>query len=86
MRNVHHDNFRICMHIEVNDLLWHSHSQACNQLGTLGGAKSFLRGAQVFETMFTSFKICPTHFSRVVEKFSRGPSPPLRPPWLWAWS
>jgi len=31
--------------------------QACNQLGTPGRAKSFLRGAQMF-------KLCPTHFSR----------------------
>ena len=45
--------------------------QARNQLGTPGGAKSFLRGAQIFWTMFNSFKLCPTHFSRGGEKFSR---------------
>jgi len=50
--------------------------QARNQLGTLGGAKSFLRGAQIFETMSTSFKICPTHFSRKGKNFSRGAKPP----------
>jgi len=32
-------------------------NQARNQLGTPGGAKSFLRGAKIF-------KLCPTHFSR----------------------
>jgi len=37
--------------------------QACNQLGTPGGAKSFPRGAQIFKTMSNSFKLCPTHFS-----------------------
>jgi len=35
-----------------------------NQLGTPGGAKSFLRGAQNFQTMSNSFKLCPTQFSR----------------------
>ena len=29
--------------------------QAHNQLGTLGGAKSFLRGAQILETMSNKF-------------------------------
>ena len=27
---------------------WRGHTQARNQLGTPGGAKSFLRGAQIF--------------------------------------
>ena len=53
--------------------------QARNQLGTLGGAQSFLRGTQIFETMPNSFKICPTHFSRGGEKFSRRGFAPLRP-------
>jgi len=35
--------------------------QARNQLGTPGGAKSFLRGAQIF-------KLCPTHLSRGAKK------------------
>ena len=26
MHNVHHVNFRICMNIEVNGLVWNSHS------------------------------------------------------------
>jgi len=51
-------------------------TQARNQLGTPGGAKSFLRGAQIFLTMSNSFKLCPTHLSREGEKFSRGVSPP----------
>jgi len=51
--------------------------QARNQLGTPGGAMSFPRGAKIFWTMSNSFKLCPTHFSRVGENFSRGVSPPL---------
>jgi len=39
--------------------------QARNQLGAPGGAKSFPRGAQIFE-------LYPTHFSRKGKKFSRG--------------
>jgi len=42
--------------------------QARNQLGTPGGAKSFLRGAQIFLTMCNNFKLHPTHFSRQGEK------------------
>ena len=42
---------------------WVSLSQARNQLGTPGGAKSFLRGAQIFWTMPNTFKRCKTHFS-----------------------
>ena len=49
-------------------------TQARNQLGIPGGAKSFLRGAQIFLTLPNSFKLCPTHF----------PGGP-RHPWLWAW-
>jgi len=26
MRNAHHVNFRICTHVEVNGLVWHSHT------------------------------------------------------------
>jgi len=51
--------------------------QARNQPGTPGGAKSFLRGAQIFWTVSNSFKLCPTNFSRGVENFSRRASPPL---------
>ena len=39
-------------------------AQARNQLGTPGVAKSFLRGAQIFQTMSNSFQLCPTDFSR----------------------
>jgi len=39
-------------------------NQARKQLGIPGGAKSFLRGAQIFLTMSNSFELCPTHFSR----------------------
>jgi len=49
-----------------------SATQARNQLGTPGGAKSFLWGAQFF-------KLCPIHFSRRGEKNLGGllPSSPL---------
>jgi len=39
------------------------HEQARNQSGTPGGAKSFLRGTQIF-CMSNGFKECPSHFSR----------------------
>jgi len=48
-------------------------SQASNQLGTPVGAKSFLRGAQIFWTMSNSFKLYPKHFSRGLSL----PTPPL---------
>jgi len=41
-----------------------THLQARNQLWTLQGAKSFLRGAQCFYTMSSSFKVRPTPFSK----------------------
>ena len=44
--------------------------QARKQLGTLRGAKSFLRGA-FFQTMSSSFKLCPTHYSSGGEKCSK---------------
>ena len=58
-------------------------NQARNQFGTPGGAKSFLRGAQIFE-------LSPTHFPRGEKKFYWG----ISPPWLracnkcvmWVWS
>jgi len=43
-------------------------NQARNQLGSPGGAKSFLRGALIFYTRSNSLKLCPTHFSRGGEK------------------
>ena len=46
--------------------------QARNQLGTPGGAKSFLRGAHIFCTMSDIFKLYPTRFFRVGGNFSRG--------------
>jgi len=55
-------------------------NQARNQLGTPGGAKSFLRGAPIFWAMSNIFKLYPTHFSRGGEKYSTGASPL----WLWA--
>jgi len=54
---------------------------ARNQLGTPGGAKSFLIRSQTFQTMSNSLKLFPTHYSRGVKKFLGG----LRPPWLRAW-
>jgi len=43
-----------------------------NQLETPGGAKSFLRGAQIFLTVSNSFKLYAAHFSREGENLSRG--------------
>ena len=42
--------------------------QACNQLGTPGGAKTFLRWAHIFWTMSNSFKQCPTRFPNGAKK------------------
>ena len=53
--------------------------QARNQLGHQGGAKSFLRVAQIFESMSNTFKLCPTYFYRWCEKILGG-ALPLRPP------
>jgi len=55
-------------------------NQARNQLGTPGVAKSFLRRAQIFQTMSNSFQLCQTDFSRWGEKVCRcgPPSPWLR--------
>jgi len=56
--------------------------QARKQFETLVGAKSFLIGARIFETMSNSFKTCPTHFSRGAKNFLG--NIPLVPLWLWA--
>ena len=56
-------------------------AQARNQLGTPGLAKSFLRGAQIFQTMSNSFQLCPKCFSRVQKRFAGGGFAPL-PHWL----
>jgi len=47
--------------------------QARSQLGTPGGAKSFLRRSQ---TVSYSFEQCPTHFSRGKRKIFQGLHPP----------
>jgi len=44
--------------------------QARNQIGTLGGAKSFLRGAQIFKIISSSSKLYPTHFPGDEKSFS----------------
>jgi len=54
--------------------------QARNQLGTAGGAKSFLRGGQIFWTMSNSFKLCPPHFSMERRKIFQGGLRHLAPP------
>ena len=46
-------------------------SPSSNQLGTPGVAKSFLRRAQIFQTMSNSFQLCPTDFSRWGKKVCR---------------
>ena len=53
--------------------------QARNQLGTPEGVKSFLGGAQSFQNMFNSIKLCPTHFSRRSEKNYWVFAPPAPP-------
>jgi len=45
-------------------------------LGHQGG-QSFLRVAQIFQTMSNTFKLYPTYFSSGGKKFSGGPSLPL---------
>jgi len=61
---------------------WNTYTQARNQFATPGGAKSFLRRAQIFWTMSNSFKLYPAHFSRRDEKFSKEGFAPLHPHWL----
>jgi len=56
-----------------------------NQLGTSSGAKSFLRGAQIFQTMSNSFKTCPTHYCSGAKKILGGASRSLPPPRLRSW-
>jgi len=55
--------------------------QARNQLGTPGVAKSFLRGPQIFQTISTSFQLCPTYFSRGggAKRFAWGGFAPFLP-------
>jgi len=54
---------------KISDLFNTSSHQARNELGTPGGMKTFLRGAQIFKIMSNSFNLCPTHFSRGLKKF-----------------
>ena len=49
-----------------------SGDQAGNQLGKPGVAKSFLRGAKIFQTMSSSFQLCPTDFSWGEKSFAGG--------------
>jgi len=67
--------FRISSDKSYSNLCY---KQAGYQLGTPGGAKSFLSGAQMFQTLSNSFKLCPTHFSKGRRKFCSAP-------WLLAW-
>jgi len=53
-------------------------AQVSNQFGSLGGAKSFLGGAELCPIVF---KKCPKKFYRGSEHFFWG----VRPPWLRAW-
>jgi len=66
----------------MQDVLVH---QARNQFGTPGGAKSFLRGAQISWIMSNNFKRCPTHSSRWSENCSKGGFALPAPLWLRAW-
>jgi len=72
----------LCESLKGHEDLYHTIdlTQARNQLGTPGVAKSFLIGAQVFSTTSNSFQLCPTHFSRGGEKYCRwGEAPPAPP-------
>jgi len=51
--------------------LRYRNTQARNQLGTLGGAESFLRGPN-FSTNSNSYPLCPTHFPGGANIFSGG--------------
>jgi len=65
-------------------LIWfpgQSRDQARNQLGAPRETISFLRGAQIFCIMSNRFELCPKHFFKGGENFSRGASS-LEPPWL----
>jgi len=53
-----------CKNIVILKTLSETSHQARNQLGTPGGRRVFLRGAQIFWSMSYSFKLCPPHFSR----------------------
>jgi len=55
-----------------------SGNQARNQLGTLGGKESFLRGAQTCLVMSNNSKLCATHFQGGKKSFKRT-SPPCAP-------
>jgi len=55
-----------------------THAQARNQFGTPGVAKSFLRGAQIFQTMSNIFQLCPAYFTGG-RKGCRRASPPWAP-------
>jgi len=80
-----HPFLRLTMHSTIFKTFKHlkfkkrTSLQALNQLGTPGGAKRFLRGAQHFWTGSNSFKLCPTHFSRRGKNFSWGLRPPCAP-------
>jgi len=41
-----------------------SYHHVCNQLGSPGVAKSFLRGTKFFKTMLNGFQLSPIHFFR----------------------
>ena len=69
----HHHNLAAVTSFLRPRFAWAAHvyvTQARNQLGTPGGAKSFPRGAQIFWTMSNIFKLCPKHLSRGSEKFA----------------
>jgi len=51
-------------------------AQARNQLGPPGGAKGFLRGAQIFKTMSNGFELVPAHCSNGGEKYCKGAQSP----------
>ena len=67
------------MKLNCSEQFYSNDNHARNQLGTPGGAKSFLRGAQIFWTMSNMFKLYPTHFSRGAKHFLEGASPSAPP-------
>jgi len=54
--------------------------QVRNRLGTPGVSKSFLKGAQIFQSVSNSFKLCPKRFFQGWQKVLQGWLLPLGQP------
>jgi len=73
-------NFQSETNFTLADIVRHSamgqRRRPVTSLGQQVGRRVFLRRSEIFLTMNNSFKLCPTHISRRVEKNFRGASPP----------